>query len=60
VAFTGAGTVFAGPDSTRAGLYAWVRDQLPAGFEHSNTMFFSAEPNQLAPEATGESPGSAA
>lgn len=59
VTFTGVGTAFVDPDGTRAELYAWVRDLLPAGFEHANTMFFHAEPNRLA-HATGESTGSAA
>lgn len=52
--YTVAGTVHAGP-GTRAGLYVWVRDQLPDDFRSANVVFFSVEPNEMPPAADQES-----
>lgn len=33
-------------NATRAGLYQYMRNQLPERLRNANTLFFSAEPNR--------------
>jgi hypothetical protein len=41
-----------GPAATRAEIYQWVRSQLPDHLKSANTLFFTAEPNQVADSRT--------
>lgn len=46
---TWTGTVEVNGPATREDILDWAKTRLPAGFERSVVLFFSAEPNAIGP-----------